>query len=63
MNLGIKDLDISIKQIDGYFVYRVSFLFDFTGRRYVATGSAPSPTQCFDAVMAYLCEVMREVAA
>lgn len=61
MNLGIKDLRIEICQSGQAFLYTVSFLFDFTGRRYMATGSAPSPLQCFDHAMAYLSEVMREV--
>ena len=59
-NLGLDNFVLRIETYAQVFYYEIEFCFDATGRKYRGTGTAPSPTQCFDAAMKYMSECMRE---
>lgn len=60
INLGLICFECDIRQCAGGFEYDVSFYLRASKTWYSGTGTAPSPTQCFDAAMAYLAEQTRE---
>lgn len=62
-NLGLDNFNLEIRTYGQAFYYEVSFRFALTGMTCLGEGSAPSPSQCFDAAMAYLAECMREAVA
>lgn len=59
-NLGLADFELDIRAYVDVFRYEITFRFAHTRQLYRAEGTAPSPTQCFDAAMAYLANMMRE---
>jgi hypothetical protein len=59
-NLGLSDFDLSIRSQVNVFRYDMTFRLLYTNRLYTVTGTAPSPSQCFDLAMSYLAGVMRE---
>ena len=61
VNLDLQDFWLDIHSAsDGVFFYEVSFRFSSLQKPYRGKGTAPSPSQCFDAAMKYLAECMRE---
>jgi hypothetical protein len=62
-NLGLSDFDLSIRSQFAAFRYDMTFRLLYTNRLYTVTGTAPSPSQCFDAAMVYLAQVVRETVA
>jgi hypothetical protein len=62
INLGLADFELDVRSYGDGFRYEITFRFEHTRKPYRGEGTAPSPTQCFDAAMAYLCEMMREAA-
>ena len=59
-DLGITDFRLEIEQRGERFIYRVYFTLTATGGSYSSSGGAESPMQCFDFVMSYLAEIVRE---
>lgn len=62
VDLGISAFRLEIDQFGPVYRYRVSFTLDAANRMYRGEGSAPSPSQCFDAAMGYLAESVRSAA-
>jgi hypothetical protein len=58
-NLGLACFDLDIRQHPHGFQYMVSFYLRETKMWHSDTGSAASPSQCFDAAMKYLTESIR----
>jgi hypothetical protein len=59
-DLGLSDFELDIRSVINGFRYDMTFRLLHTNRLYSVTGAAASPTQCFDAAMAYLAQVVRE---
>jgi hypothetical protein len=62
-DLGLSDFELDIRSNINDFRYDMTFRLLHTNRLYTVTGTAPSPTQCFEAAMSYLAGVVREVVA
>jgi hypothetical protein len=59
-NLELADYELDIRSYHVGFRYEITFRFAHTRRLYRGEGTAPSPSQCFDAAMKYLTQMMRE---
>lgn len=59
-NLGLSEFDLDIRSYMDGFRFDLSFRLAHTRQMYHHEGTAPSPTQCFDAAMAYMTQIIRE---
>lgn len=60
-NLDLQDYRFTIDSTGaGDFQWCIAFFFAATGMYYSASAKAASPTQCFDAAMAFMSEKVRE---
>jgi hypothetical protein len=60
LNLGLADFELDIRSYGSAFRYEITFRFMHTRKPYRGEGAAASPSQCFDAAMRYLADMMRE---
>jgi hypothetical protein len=59
-NLELSNFELDIRSYMDIFYYEITFRFAHTRQSYRGEGKAASPTQCFDAAMAYMAREMRE---